>query len=187
MSDRLIDVMVDLETLGVKPGSVILSLGAVEFDPHGDALGARVHYHIDMQSSIAAGFKVDPTTFYWWLAQSDQARRGLINGNAFAKPLGHVLGQFEDWLGDRVVWAWGDMDVASIGHAFDALDRKRPWFYRNVRDARSIVLEMVDEQEVRVSPAIEHDALSDAIAQAKTIQNLYRILEGGSTSKFNGR
>jgi cation diffusion facilitator CzcD-associated flavoprotein CzcO len=95
------DVMLDLETLGLKAGSVILSIGAVEFDPHSDKLGASVrlsHRHAVKQPD--AGFKIDPNTFYWWLAQDDAARRNLTNGKAFAEHLGHVLGSFQDWLGD---------------------------------------------------------------------------------------
>ena len=32
------DVMLDMETLGTAPGSAILTIGAVEFDPHGNSV-----------------------------------------------------------------------------------------------------------------------------------------------------
>lgn len=171
------NVMIDLETLGLKPGSVVLSLGAVEFNPHGDTLGRQVEYHISLADSLSCGFTVDPGTLLWWLAQSEAARRSVIDGQGLSCQVQFALGQFSSWLGnDAIVWAWGDMDTAALNALYDKTGTKRPWNYRNVRDARTLVLSLVEEQTVRVSPTIEHNALSDAIAQAKTIQKLYKVL-----------
>ena len=61
------NLMIDLETLGTKPNSAILSIGAVYFDK--DGLGEEFYANVDLQDSIDSGFDIDASTVYWWLSQ----------------------------------------------------------------------------------------------------------------------
>lgn len=55
------DIMVDIETLGRKPGCVILSIGCVAFD------GKEFYVNIDPFKMKDEGvFHVDPDTSKWW-------------------------------------------------------------------------------------------------------------------------
>jgi DNA polymerase III epsilon subunit-like protein len=45
------DVMLDIETLGNRPYSIILSIGAVEFDPRTGNMGNEFYVLIDHVSS----------------------------------------------------------------------------------------------------------------------------------------
>ncbi len=67
------NVMIDLETLGTRPGSVILSIGAVEFD-RDLGLGREFYVELNQASSITAGLTTDDATVDWWLDQEDAAR-----------------------------------------------------------------------------------------------------------------
>lgn len=56
------NIMVDLETLGTKPNSAILSIGAVAFDDQG--LHDEFYCNVDLISSIACGYEIDADTVY---------------------------------------------------------------------------------------------------------------------------
>ena len=59
------DVMIDLETLGIQPGSVIRSIGAVVFDPVTNTLGSTFYQNICADSCKKAGLTTDPDTIKW--------------------------------------------------------------------------------------------------------------------------
>ena len=70
--------MLDIEALGSKPGSVILSIGAVKFA--GGKILHEFYRRIDPQSCIDAGLKIDVDTVMWWMKQSKEARDALGTG-----------------------------------------------------------------------------------------------------------
>lgn len=55
-------VMIDTETLGRTPGSVVRSVAAVEFDPQTGETGRQKVWKIDLADSIRYGFKVEAST-----------------------------------------------------------------------------------------------------------------------------
>ena len=73
-------IMIDLETLGKRPGCIISSIGAVVFDPRSDWIGDTLHTHIDWADSELRGFKADIDTVKWWLKQDDAAASALVAG-----------------------------------------------------------------------------------------------------------
>ena len=83
-------IMVDLETMGTAPGSAIVSLGAVAFDPVAGTLGEEFYRVITLGSCQRAGLTIDAGTIGWWLQQSDSARAELVRDDAVALP--NVLG-----------------------------------------------------------------------------------------------
>lgn len=74
------NVMIDLETFGTRPGSVIVSIGAVEFSM--DGIGEAYYRAIDVASSLLAGLTIDEITVKWWREQDILAQRPLIGGSA---------------------------------------------------------------------------------------------------------
>ena len=97
-------VMLDLETLGTKPGCVIRSIGAVVFTLDG-VLGAQFYANIDKQSCVDAGLTVDPATEAWWAGQSQEARDALLVN---PRPLADIVGEFRAWYeinGGTNVWS----------------------------------------------------------------------------------
>jgi DNA polymerase III epsilon subunit-like protein len=67
--------MVDIETLGTKPSSTILSIGAVFFDIETGELGERFYMNIDPKQDRS----IDPSTVMWWMVQSSEARNSLVD------------------------------------------------------------------------------------------------------------
>lgn len=74
----MLDLMIDLETMGTTPDSAIVALGIVEFDSKTGELGNSLYRVIDLSTSVPYGFKIQPSTLYWWLEQSEEARLALI-------------------------------------------------------------------------------------------------------------
>jgi len=74
----MLDLMIDLETLGITPDSAILTVGIAQFDIHSGEIGNTLYRVIDLKTSLDYGFKINADTLYWWLEQSDDARRALV-------------------------------------------------------------------------------------------------------------
>jgi hypothetical protein len=56
------NLMIDLETLAVSPNAVVLSLGAVHFDPYSTGYTDSLYFRIDIDDQDELGREVDPNT-----------------------------------------------------------------------------------------------------------------------------
>jgi 3' exoribonuclease, RNase T-like len=161
-------VMLDLETLGNKPGSVIVAIGAVKF---GEGRVVDTFYErVDAQSCVDAGLKMDPQTVMWWLGQGDAARLEITKPGA---PLTSVLSSFAAWLGeDAEVWGNGaTFDNVLLADAYDITGIPRPWRFSRDRCFRTVSALRPDMTIVR--NGTHHNALDDARTQA---EHLMRVL-----------
>ena len=71
-------VMIDLETLGVNPGCVILAVAAVRFD--GDCAGEWFYSRIDLRGALRAKFHVEADTLAWWFRHGEAALEFSTSG-----------------------------------------------------------------------------------------------------------
>lgn len=166
------DVMVDIETLGGKPGSVVASIGAVYFGD--DGLGHEFYRVVDVLDSLLAGLRVDDDTLAWWRGQSTEAKAALRAQDA-RRSLDEALQDFSRFMDQHSgpewtrVWAKGpDFDLVLLQAAYEAAGQKIPWKYRNARDVRT-VLGLVDISSVVIPHAGKHHALADARFQAQQV------------------
>jgi hypothetical protein len=159
-------VMIDLETLGSTPGCAILSLGAVRFHPDKNALSAEMYTRVNLQSCLAHGLKVEGDTFYWWLDQSEQARKELKNGHLYN--IQDVLIQLKNFLTpEDHIWAHGtSFDLAVLAAAYGAVGFSKPWNFRQERDTRTLLAQAGMTMTKTVDA---HQALFDARQQALVI------------------
>jgi len=174
-------VMVDLETLGTEPGSVILSIGAVHFG--GGQILDTFQASILPKSCMKLGMKADPSTMLWWMEQSTEARKALMKGQHRAESIMHVLDYFTRWVSQRCggcldlksVRIWGNgasFDCAMLMAAYRMADIPAPWKYSGERCYRTVKALNPDVVE-DARDGTHHDALADAEHQAK---HLMRIL-----------
>jgi len=163
-------VMLDLETLGQKPGSVIVAIGAVQFG--GGKITSEFYRRITATSAVRVGLRIDAETVLWWLKQSDAARAEITQpGEAIAR----VLMDFTTWLGAAEAEVWGNgagFDNVLLAAAYDACGLKPPWNFWNDRCYRTMKnLRLVD---LPPQTGTAHNALDDARYQA---QHLMKILD----------
>jgi DNA polymerase III epsilon subunit-like protein len=164
-------VMIDLETLGTKPGCVILTIGACTLD-----LSENFYDKISVESS-SEGFlmKKDLGTLEWWSNQDPAAMQEAFSGT---KTLDSVLIEFGIWLNKigKGVKVWGngaDFDLSILGAAYEACVRPIPWkpysgrCYRTIKNLHKDVIPDAFR-------GIKHTALADAQFQALHLAKIAR-------------
>lgn len=169
-----VDIMLDIETLGVSPGCVVLSIGAVPFDlrdrskthwRHG-----VFHSRISVESCEAVGLVKEYGSMRFWDSQPEAVRAEAFRGD-FA--LREALETFSKWfLGlapdpDTVtVWCQGaNFDIPILAAAYRACDMYVPWHYRAPRDTRTLY-DLADFEPARTHA---HDALEDCQEQVRNV------------------
>lgn len=129
------NIIIDLETLGTKPGSAILSIGAYELETERSFYKA-----IDLKSCFQSRLSVDADTIEWWMKQSDEARAVFNDPNKVK--LNVALLELSKWV--NKVYAptiWGDganFDCTLLEVAYRACALECPWHYTKVRCYRTL-------------------------------------------------
>lgn len=161
------NIMIDLETLGTKPNSAILSIGAVYFDK--DGLGEEFYINVDLETSMENGFDIDASTVYWWLGQSQEAGKAL---SQYKTSVQVAINRIHYFIHPECkVWANSpSFDLVMLKNHFDKFSYETPWKFWNEMDFRTFVAATSAE---RVKPTVAHNALEDAKAQAQTIINYW--------------
>ena len=176
--------MLDLETLGKEPKSVIVSIGAVEFSET-EVSENKFYINIDPEDCQSYGLKINASTFLWWMGQSEAARLA-ITGSEKVK-LKEALISFSSWLllemgpmdsskDDVIVWGNGaDFDNTILSSSYSETGLEQPWSFRNNRCYRTIKNLSPD---IRIETSgTRHNALDDAVSQA---HHLIKILSNNS-------
>ena len=162
------NVMIDLETLGLKPGCAIAAIGAV-FIQDGEIVSDFYRRIKWGQAVKKYGFEMDPATVAWWLSQPKESAQELTADG------GHTLRQalidLQRWLKKRspennhLVWGNGsDFDNVILDSAYQRLGLNRPWGDFSNRCYRTLA--KVFPHIPRHKPEVKHHALHDARAQA---------------------
>lgn len=175
-------VMLDIETLGNKTNSVILSIGACYFDPSTGDIGSTLSVHIDVKSCIDRGLDMDASTVMWWMSQDKDAQSKITEGQKDSEDLASALIALASFI-DKDAQVWGNgatFDNAIVKNAYDKCFLDAPWKFWNDRDVRTIV-EL--GYQVGFNPkkdmpfkGVRHDALDDAIHQAKYVSAIWQNL-----------
>lgn len=182
------DVMIDIETGGTRPGSVIYSLGAVIFDSFYGPQTWQVYYSaISRQSCLAHGLVEDVATVAWWEEQGDEARKVLDAINHPKAPdLPSVLKFLNAWIcenkDDKAIRVWGNaasFDITLIEEAMRFCGIKPVWSYKGVMCYRTLKNLLPHIPLVEVGK--KHNALHDAMNQAT---HCVRLLEVMSQAPF---
>lgn len=159
-----INVMIDLETLGTRPGDVILSIGAVKFTQEKE-ITEKFYITIDPESSKAAGLRAQKSTVEWWTKQSEDARAAAFKGEA---ALDTALLKLTMWMppaDDVLVWGNGaNFDNTLLAAAYRTLKMDVPWHFWNDRCYRTVRAMFSKDKKQNVGVA--HNALDDATTQA---------------------
>lgn len=167
-------ISLDIETLGTRVGSVILSVAFVRFEDHASTtLNLNIHEQLDL------GLQNDPATHKWWATQSPDA---WARATANPYPILTALNHFSSWITAAVagrpfrLWCHGaSFDAPLLQEVYRVAGLPIPWHYRDVRDTRTLYdLAAVDLRDFATDDA--HVALSDAMAQTRAAQEALRRL-----------
>ncbi|MDD5150844.1 MAG: 3'-5' exoribonuclease [Flavobacterium sp.] len=191
----LTHVNVDIETLGVTPDSVVLSLALIPFTfeekcTYDDLISRGFYIKFNPIEQIKVGRITDYDTIQWWNRQNDEAKliikpsvndvsvtEGLILLNDFIKSSKYDYKESYSWSRGQ------DFDFPIIMHLYRQFKIKYPlnsWKHRDIRTYIDILsgskngyFEMNDIDHSKI---IKHNALSDTAMDIIRMKKLYDSL-----------
>lgn len=171
-----VHVMLDLETWGTGNNALPISIGACKFDEN-DIID-RFHVAIDPVSAQRYGLEIDAGTILWWFdPERDEARRNWLSHERVE--LASALLGFEMWCanGSPVAAIWGNgstFDNVILRSAYAATNQEYPVRFWQDMCYRTMKNQSPDCPIVR--EGTHHNALDDAVTQAKHLQAIWRKL-----------
>lgn len=169
-------VMLDIETLGTRPGYVVLSIAAATFRWNG-TVPATFKINLDIEQQVEAGLLIDPDTEEWWEEQSAEAY-GVSRTSP--QPVKMALLDLSEWFdkntnGNAHVYAQGqDFDAPMLAELYRRFDATPPWQFYQLRDTRT-AYDIADLDRSKVSRlGVHHAAMDDVLHQIKCVVAAYR-------------
>lgn len=181
------DLMIDIEALGKHANSVILTIGAQQFDPSVMGWETRpqmnvanreyytpyINIRVDVDEQEVLGRLIDQETLDWWVKQEPIAKE-----DAFSTEDRFSLKQALTELSllaspCKRIWSKGPVyDIVMLENAYEQMRMKIPWKFYNVRDARTVY---------SLCPKLEsekngHIALDDCRNQIIMLQKAFSML-----------
>lgn len=172
-----IHAMIDLETLGTDPNSVIISLGAIKFDPHTDIEpygGLYIKADIDEQQDL--GRTINDNTLEWWSRQDPKVRDEALTdeGRSTLEDMTNQLNKF--LVGVDYIWAQGPaFDIVMLEDLYKDIKKPTPWQFWQIRDSRTLFSLMPVDPRKEIQQDL-HNALADAYYQSICVQKTYKAL-----------
>jgi len=167
--------MIDLETLGVDPDSVILTLGAVKFDPFTDSEPhSEVYLKLDTEEQETLGRRIDDNTLAWWSKQSESVTKEALSEEGRISVLDFTKHINKFCVGIDYLWCQGPLfDYAMLQNLYTQLGEPCPWNFWQIRDSRTLFAMMPQDPRKAIQEDL-HNALADAYYQAKCVQQSYK-------------
>lgn len=155
------DVMIDIETMGVRSTSMIVQIGACFFDRETGEIGEEFKVNIYHSSD---DFTVDWSTIKWWMEQDEEARKSIFSNEITIE---FAVSQLAEFLSKATyLWSHATFDVPILLNAFDKAGEKFPIHYTKMRDIRTLVdIKNNNKRSTIPREGTHHDALDDCIYQ----------------------
>lgn len=162
--------MIDIETMGTLPGSVILSIAAAHFSPTTGEIYNSIHVRPDPHDQERQGYRKDFDTIKWWMGQSQEAKTALFCERPI--PFYDALYEVKNFFdrtplqdGGERVWCRGpDFDAAHLNFAYQQQNIPLPWNFWESRCHRTF-LETAGIDHKQFTATVAHDALEDVKMQ----------------------
>lgn len=187
--ERNIGIMVDIETLGLKPNTVVTQIAALVYDiDDPDTHYRQVDEYLPIQPQMTQlGRQIDADTMLFWMQQNDTARKrfDMNTGNDFDELqalVQSVHSKLTQEIGNSAtheVWARGpQFDIAILDSLFGQFGLSAPWRYDRVFDLRTIMLAAGLKKDDVPMPAglVKHVALHDVKYQMLCLLESWKSL-----------
>ncbi len=168
--------MIDLETMGTKSYSAILSIAAVEFDIVTGETGKSFYKNIELKSNVDNGLKICPETVEWWLGQNESAKKSLFIEK---ESLSKVLWDFKEFC-DNKYFVWGNsarFDLGILSNAYDKIGDDAPWDHRKERCVRTLVSFYPNIKDKWVFEGVKHHPVDDCLNQIGYCSKIWKKLK----------
>jgi len=168
---------IDIETLGISPDTVVLTIGGIKFDPmEDDGLHSEFYYRLNADEQIDMGRTVDEKTLEWWETQSEEVKAEALDTNDRI-PVEETLKALNKWLvGVDKIWCQGPVfDIGILENLYKQIGLHHNWPFYIIRDSRTL-FSLMDKDPRKEIDFAAHNALADAIVQSLCIQKVYKKL-----------
>jgi len=186
---KMTDIMVDLETLSVRPHAAIVIIGAIKFNRFEtweknindeDLKKLDVFYRrIKIDSCKDIGLHVDEINKEWWKEQDPEIQFEALE-NPDRVTLQVALEEFKEWFGtDTHVKIWGNgsgFDCSVLGEAYTRCGIEKPWKFWMERDLRTI-MDLANLFSGNLPKYKKHHALWDCYRQIIGFQMCEKLLQ----------
>lgn len=171
------DVMLDIESLSLRPNALVLSIGACKFtcaSDTGPIIGDRLLLVPDMTQQIIAGRHVDQETQKWWAQPENNEARIHWECPSKVHMMKVALVELSNFIQEASrVWANGIcFDITVLEDLYRTNGLKVPWKYNVVRDARTFY---DNNRAWRIIPGGEtestlpHHPVDDCVSQIRRL------------------
>jgi len=169
--------MIDLETLGVEPDSVVMTLGAIKFDPFSDSEPhSPLYVRGDVEEQTEQFTRtIDDNTLAWWSKQPEEIQAEAFGEHADRTLVQEMLRALNKWcVGLDYIWCQGPtFDFVILQHLYKQAEKPAPWHYWQIRDSRTLFAMMPKDPRKDIQKSL-HNALADCYYQAKCVQYSYK-------------
>jgi hypothetical protein len=167
--------MIDIETLGTEPDCVVLSVGAVKFDPfNSQEPHAKTLWRPNVDQQTVAERSVLDSTLEWWAKQPQHIQDEAFNeeGRMFIAEFMQDLNKY--LVGVDKIWCQGpQFDMVILEHLFKQFNHHRGWAFWQIMDCRTVFNMMPVDPRKAIQQNL-HSADADAYYQAVCVQQSYK-------------
>ncbi len=187
MNKNDLHAVVDIESLGDRSGSAVVSIGAIAINPFDDEdIGEDGHgstvvkacfsVNICPQSCADAGLTFTGKTLDWWME-----RKGTGWPTEAREDLPIALAKFSAWYNSQNIkhwWSHATFDPLLLEAAYGAIKSGVPWDRHALKDLRTLdyLLEVQGLDIQKYLPVNPHVALDDAMAEALYVADAIKAL-----------
>lgn len=174
-----VNIMLDIETLGTKPGCKVISIGLAYFDESGVIATGEIYPSLTNQNGSE-----ERDTLDWWDSQSDAAKVVFTNNILRGKSISDCADELTDLIHKAKVHKsngnpdsitkvniWGNgatFDNAILAELFRAHGHRVPWNTFGDRCYRTI-LNTLPKVDPPHRHGVHHNAVDDAEYQAMVL------------------
>lgn len=170
-------IMLDLETLGTRPGCVVLAAAFVRFSDE-----AHTTLNLSIPDQQQLGLEIDPETHRWWGEQEAKHPGAWAAATSNPTPLRAALEHFSTWIAwaangaDPLIWCHGaTFDAPILQELYRRASLPVPWKFWNIQCTRTLYnLASINPKDYAVPPP--HVALNDAIGQTRAANAALGVL-----------
>ena len=169
----MIHYMIDIETLGQGPESMVLSIAAVKFDQ--DQVLKSIELYPDLTEQQLQGQKIEVNTLEWWINHKEILSTYLQKHRKNLTFCYYQLAFFLFEKGHQTqIWSKSPRFDLQI---LENLWKNQPhlWDYRSQGDVRAAEFKLKQKQIPLTRPEQAHNSLSDCLAQVANVQKLLQL------------
>jgi len=166
-----IDCMIDIETTDIKTSTIVLTVGAVKFDPCStEEPFEKRHWVLEIDEQSAAGRTMSESTMEFWANQPKEVQEAAFTETGRI-PLDTFFKELNKWMvGCKSVWAQHpQFDLIILRDLYDQFGHHYNWPFWAEQDSATLFKLMPKSPLKGINKAL-HNAAEDAYWQAKCVQ-----------------